>query len=224
MTTTERYLDPGSVAAAGASPDLTTARLRARRQPKWIAGGILAICLGGLGSAVLYTEAAQSSEVVVLTRSVARGEIVRASDFTVARVGNLTGVSFVGGSALPGLPGKTALADLPEGSLLPAGSVGTPTLVPGSAQVGLKLSPGRIPTGDLPQGTAVVLVALEDSRIAPGQDTSAPEPIPATVLVPPRPGPDGIAILLDVRVPVDRSDEVAVLAATDRLALVKEGR
>jgi hypothetical protein len=224
MTATERRLDAGPLALDQSSPDLTTGRLRARRQPKWIAAGVLAICLGGLGAAVLYTEAAQSSDVVILTRSVPRGEIVQASDFTVARVGSLTGVSYVSGSAIPGLVGRTALVDLPNGSLLPADSVGTPALVSGSAQVGLKLMPGRIPTGELPQGTPVVLVPLEDTRIAPGQDAALLEPIPATVLTPPRTGSDGVAILLDVRVAVDRSDEVAVLAATDRVALVKKAR
>lgn len=224
MTATEHQPSAPAVPLDRAGLDVTAGRLRPRRQPKWIAAGVLAICLGGLGAAVLYTEAAQSSDVVVLTRSVPRGEIVQTSDFAVARVGNLTGVSHVSGSAIPELVGKSALADLPKGALLPAESVGSPVLASGSSQVGLKLAPGRIPTGELPQGVPVVLVPLEDARVAPGQQADLPAPIPATVLTPPRPGPDGVAVLLDVRVTDDRADEVAVLAATDRVALVKEGR
>lgn len=223
MTATEHQLSAPPAPADGTGADFTTARLRPRRQPKWIAAGLLAMCLGGLGAAVLYLEAAQSAEVVVLTRSVPRGEIVQTADLTVARVGNLAGVSSVNGSAIPELVGKTALADLPKGSLLPAGSVGTPALTAGSSQVGLTLAPGRIPASELPQGTPVVLVPLEDERVAPGQG-GLPEPIPAVVLTPPRPGPDGVAMLVDVRVAAGHADEVAVLAATDRVALVKEGR
>lgn len=223
MTATDRRLETPA-ALDRSDPDATSGRLRVRRQPKWIAAGVLAICLGGLGAAMLYTEAAQSADVVVLTRTVPRGEVVQASDFAVARVGKLTGVSHVNGSAVPSLVGKKALADLPQGSLLPAGSVGTPALAPGNAQIGLKLAPGRTPTGDLPQGTPVVLVPLEDPRVAPGQSADLPDPIPAVILTPPRTGPDGVAVLLDVRVGIGRADDVATLAATDRVALVKEGR
>lgn len=222
MTATEHQLSAPPLPVEKQETDPNAARLRPRRQPKWIAAGLLAICLGGLGAAVLYTEAAQSSDVVVLARLVPRGEVVEGADLTVARVGNLIGVSYVSGSEIPALIGKTALADLPKGSLLPADSVGTPVLPAGSSSVGLTLAPGRIPTGDLPQGTPVMLVPLEDARVAPGQQADLPESIPATVLTPPRPGPDGVSILLDVRVATDRADGVAVLAATDRVALVKE--
>lgn len=222
MTATEHQASAPPLPLDRQEPDLTAGRLRPRRQPKWIAAGLLAICLGGLGAAVLYNEAARASDVVVLTRSVPRGEIVHSADLTVARVGNLTGVSHVSGSMIPALIGKTALADLPKGSLLPADSVGTPVLASGSSQVGLTLAPGRIPIGDLPQGTPVVLVPLEDARVAPGQQAGLPDSIPATVLTPPRPGSDGVAVLLDVRVATNRADEVAALAATDRVALVKE--
>lgn len=204
--------------------DRTAGRLRVRRQPKWIAAGLLAICLGGLGATVLYTEATQSTDVIVATRTVPRGEVIGPNDLRVVRVGNLLGVSHTDAVQLNTLVGQRALVDLPEGALVPAGGVGRPVLDQGQSQVGLKLAPGRIPTGELPQGTQVLLVPLADERAAAGgADTrAAGPPVPAIVLTPPAVGPDGVAILLDVRVETARAPEVAGLAATDRLVLVKE--
>lgn len=225
MTATDRRAEvrPGLVGSEQADP--SSGRLRVRRQPKWIAAGVLAMCLGGLGSALLYTEASRSSDVIVVTRNVARGEVVQEADLRVARVGNLTGVSSVTASQINTLFGKRALVDLTENALLPAGGIGDPVLADGGAQLGLKLAPGRVPNADLAQGAVVQLVPLEDPRVA-SSDTSSGVPaaasIPATVLTPPTTGPDGVAILLDVQVDSDVAATVAALAAADRIALVKE--
>ncbi|WP_432560282.1 SAF domain-containing protein [Granulicoccus sp. GXG6511] len=216
---------PTAARPAGVSgSEPTSGRLRVRRQPKWIAAGVLAMCLGGLGAAVLWGEASGSADVLVLTRAVSRGEIVAASDFRVAQVGQLDGASSVRAADLPTLAGQQALVDLAEGALLPAGSVGRAALDPGGVQLGLRLVPGRVPLGDLPAGTAVLLVPLEDPRTNPGAETELPRPVRASVLTPPRTGPDGVAQLLDVRVDTAQAPVVAMLAATDRIALVKEGR
>lgn len=210
--------------ASAATTDAPAGQLRVRRQPKWIAAGVLAMCLGGLGAAVLWGEAAGSAEVLVLTRSVARGEIVQASDFRIARVGHLDGVSSVDAATLPAVAGQQALVDLPEGSLLPGGGVGRAALDAGGVQLGLRLAPGRIPLGELPAGTPVLLVPLEDPRANPDATTESARPIRASVLTPPQTGPDGVAQLLDVRLDASLAGDVAALAATDRIALVKEGR
>lgn len=227
MTATETRAGGARNAAAStpAAAEVMPGRLRVRRQPKWIAVGILAMCLGGLGAAVLWGQAAGSAEVLVLTRSVARGEVVQASDFRVATVGQLDGVSSVEAATLHTLAGQQALVDLHEGALLPDGGVGRAALDAGGVQLGLRLPPGRIPLGELPAGTPVLLVALEDPRVNPETSTAAAlRPIRASVLTPPRTGPDGIAQLLDVRLDADQAATVAALAATDRVALVKEGR
>ncbi|MDO5682646.1 MAG: SAF domain-containing protein [Propionibacteriaceae bacterium] len=205
-------------------PDEATGRLRARRQPKWIAAGLLAMCLGGLGAAVLWGEASGSAEVLVLTRPVARGEVVTAEDFRVARVGHLDGASSVAAAELPAVAGQQALVDLAMGSLLPAGGVGASALDAGGVQIGLRLPPGRVPLGALPAGTPVLLVPLEDPRANPEAAGRVAVPIEATILAPPQAGPDGVAHLVDVRVDSPQAAQVATLAATDRLALVKAGR
>lgn len=212
--------------AAFAPAEPAAGRLRVRRQPKWIAAGVLALCLGGLGATVLYSAAAEATDVLVVTRTVARGQVIQPEDLVANRVGNLTGVSFTDAAELDALVGQRALVDLAQGSLLPAGAVGVPELPPGFAQLGLRLAPGRLPADELPAGTPVLLVPLADGRLAPDQRPapapSPAQPIRATVLLPPRPGPDGVAMLLDVRVESGRAAEVAALAADERLALVRE--
>lgn len=226
MTTTDIRAGSARPTTGAAQPMAGTpaGQLRVRRQPKWIAVGILAMCLGGLGGAVLWGEAAGSAEVLVLTRPVARGEIVQASDLRIARVGHLDGVSSVDAATLHTVAGQQALVDLPEGSLLPGGGVGRAALDAGGVQLGLRLAPGRIPLGELPAGTPVLLVPLDDPRANPEATTELVRPIRASVLTPPRTGPDGVAQLLDVRLNAGLAATVASLAATDRIALVKEGR
>lgn len=223
MTVTDRRSEVRAEGQAEARDPAT--RLRVRRQPRWIAAGVLAMCLGGLGAAALYAEASRSSDVIVLTRNVARGEVLTRDDLRIARVGNLDGISSVGAAEIDALSGQRALVDLTERALLPAGGVGVAALEPGGSQIGLRLAPGRIPHGDLPQGTTVLLVPLDDPRAtSPGQSPARLlSPIPAEVLTPPEAGPDGLAVVLDVRVDSARAAQVAALAAVERIALVKEG-
>lgn len=223
MTATDRRPETKDASVA-APPGAAAGQLRVRRQPKWIAVGLLAMCLGGLGAAALYAEASRSLDVLVVTRDVGRGEVIQQGDLRVARVGDLTGVSAVEATDLNALTGQRALIDLRENALLPSGGVGDAALEPGGSQLGLKLAPGRVPNADLPQGTTVLLVPLADPRLADTGESGNENtgPVRASVLTPPRTGPDGVAILLDVRVDSARAPEMAALAAVDRIALVKE--
>ena len=47
-----------------------------RRNPKWIALGIVALCLGGLLSYVIYARVATETTVVSVAQTVYRGEII----------------------------------------------------------------------------------------------------------------------------------------------------
>lgn len=199
---------------------------RPRRQPRWIAAGLLSVCLGGLGAALLYGEATGSHEVLQVARPISRGEVVRPGDLRPVQVGSVPGISTVPTSRAAELVGRRALIDLAGGSMLPDGAIGQPPVEKGSTQVGLKLAPGRVPVGELPPGTTVLLVPVDDPRVAPGQPSaqaSAAPLVPAVVVSAGRAGPDGVATLLDVRVPQERARQVAELAAADRLVLVREG-
>ena len=47
-----------------------SAAVRPRRDLRWILIGVLAICLGGLGSAVLYSSVANASSVLKVNRTI----------------------------------------------------------------------------------------------------------------------------------------------------------
>lgn len=224
MTTLDSSRQETADASPFAPPRPTA---RPRRQPRWIAAGLLSVCVGGLGAALLYAEATGSREVLQVARPVSRGEQIRPGDLRPVQVGSVPGISTVPADRASELVGRRALIDLAGGSMLADGAIGQPSVEKGSTQLGVKLAPGRVPVGDLPTGTAVLLVPVDDPRVAPGAppsaQASAPPTVAAVVVTVPRPGPDGVATLLDVRVPQEKARLVAELAAADRLVLVREG-
>ncbi len=204
-------------------PDLTAlergGQLRARRSPRWIAAGVLAMCLGGLGAVLLWNGAVTSQQVLRVNTPVARGEVVEPGDLGPVTVGSVPGISVVPADQLDELVGRQALVDLPAGSLVPAGGVGTPDLAEGSVRLGLALPAGRIPSGVLTPGEDVLLIAV------PAVDATAETPVeaPTAAVLETRPevAPDGVSTLVDVTVPAADAQLVARLAATDRLVLAR---
>ena len=77
-------------------------RLPGRRNPKWIALGVLAICLGGLLSYVIYSRVATEIAVVAIAQTVYRGETIEAGD--------LSTITLNGGSVARAIPA----VELPE--------------------------------------------------------------------------------------------------------------
>ena len=51
---------------SNAGGDVTRRRLRVRRNPMWLAGGILAVCLGGLASGYLFMSVAATDDPDIL--------------------------------------------------------------------------------------------------------------------------------------------------------------
>lgn len=229
---------PGRAASPVATPAAPVPR--ARRRPKLVALGVLAVCLGGLGAATLWTQATNTVPLVVVTQPVARGEVIEPGDLAVVDLPRAPGVSTVAADQLPGLVGRTAVTDLNAGSLLPSGAIGDPVLPPGQSHLGLRLAAGRIPAEPLPQGVPVSLVPVPGpqdvtAQYAGSQPTGGQSsgsggptgtgnltPIRATIATAPVLAPDGTSWLVDVSVPTDDARQVAELAATDRLALVRE--
>ncbi|OYN90656.1 SAF domain-containing protein [Parenemella sanctibonifatiensis] len=189
-----------------------------RRRPTWIAAGVLAICLGGLGGGFLYSQAVHTEEVLAITERVSRGEVIEAEDLRVVPAGELPGVDSVPASQRDSVIGTRAATDLPRGSLLTPDSLSETEPRPGMVQVGLRLTPGRTPTQLLPAGTAVTLIIVA----APGSDPTATTSgsFPGTTAIDARPSEDGSAVLVDVWVTAEHGPTVAELAATDRLALI----
>lgn len=218
----------GTGAAAQAPPSQTETpvpqpRLRSRRNPKWIALGIAALCLGALGSYVLYSDLAKSQTVVAVAATVYRGSLIEAADLTTVTVGSTPGIRTVPAADLDVLVGQRAAVDLVAGSLVPADAVSAAALpAQERAVVGISLVAGRAPEGFLTPGSPVRLVALPPDGAEPGyRDTYTNLAILARV-VDTSPTADEMATLLNVDVAADQATTVGVLAAQNRLVVVRD--
>lgn len=210
----KRSADPGGPGTDNAAARPAAVQLRARRSPRLIVLGILAVALGGLGAASLYAAATSSESAVVMAKDVARGQEITQADLAVISVPAGLPMDTTSGSDMASLVGRTALTDLPAGAFPASRLLGTPPVPEGHAVVGVNLTPGRIPRTSLPVGTRVQLVSLADGK---------PESFDAVVAAAPTHLDDGTGHVLDVAVPVASAPRVAVLAATENLALIAVG-
>lgn len=196
---------------------------RARRNPRWIALGVVALCLGALGSFFLYRDLSHAQTVVVVTQTVYRGSVVQSDDLGIATVGDTPGVRTVPADQLDSLVGQRATVDLAAGSLLPEGVVG-PVTIPAAKRtlVGINLTTGRAPLGYLTPGSAVRLVAVPPEGAEPGfTDASSNLAVQARV-VDSTSGADGGSVFVNVDVGADQAVVVATLAAQNRLVVVRD--
>ena len=212
---------PRGTPAATDPPETTPSppRLPARRNPKWIALGVVALCLGGLLSYVIYARLANETAVVTMAQTIYRGEVVDAADLTTITLQGNTIAQAVPAADLDTMVGKRAAVDLVAGSVLVASAV-TDESIPatGRAVVGLKLSAGRTPTSLLIPAAAVRLVALPGQN---GSDDITGDTFTARI-IDQATGPDGTSILVNVDVAADQAATIAQLAAQDRIALVRD--
>lgn len=197
-------------------------RVRLRRNPRWLLAGVLAVVLGGLGSAFLFMSVAASDPVVRVNRTIHRGEIIAAADVSVVTVGRGIDVRTVPGAKLNEVIGSAAITDLPGGSLLVADTYGSAAVPSGQSIVGVRLEAGRLPTSGLTPGTTVLVVALP----APSAPGAAAEALPASVTArlqtAPTQLPDG-SWVVDVALAADRAEGISRLSSAGRVALVRLG-
>ncbi len=198
-------------------PESAAPTLRARRNPVWLAVGIVAICLGALGAGQLANRLSVSNNILVTTTAIERGDVIEASDIRTMRVGDISGISAAPESELTSLIGQVAQLDLAADSIVPEGAAGKTVVPAGSSQLGLSLSAGRMPNGFLPAGTNVLLVA-----VSPGNEKPiVPGEIPATVVSANGTAHDSGDRLVDVTVRREDAPLVAELAAAERIVLVR---
>ena len=210
-----------SPAAPSSTPDLP--RLPGRRNPRWIALGVLALCLGALLSAVVYARLASETTVVSVAATVYRGETIERGDLTTVRLRAGTLPDTVPAERLDELVGQRATFDLPAGTVVPRGAVAS-VAVPadGRAAVALRLVTGRAPEGLLPPGSPVRLVALPAAATqAEAADALAGKTYRARVIEQ-VPGVDGASIVLTADVDSGQAPTIALLAAQERLTVVRD--
>ena len=196
-------------------------RMPGRRNPKWIALGIVALCLGGLLSYMIYARVASETAVVAAAHTVYRGEIIEQGDLTTItlREGSLT--QTVPATSLGDLVGRRAAFDLIEGSVIPSSAVGEEAIpAEGRAIVGLKLEPGRAPGNVLLPSSLVRLIALPVA--ADGSTDKLTGNIFVGRVIDQSSAADGTSILVNVDVDAGAAPTIATLAAQDRIALVRD--
>jgi hypothetical protein len=185
--------------------------------------GVLALCLGALLSAVVYARLAAEATVVSIADTVYRGEAITRDDLTTVRLRGGALPDLVPADQLENLVGQRAVFDLPAGSVVAAGAV-APVAVPaqGRAAVALRLVSGRAPEGLLLPGSPIRLVALPAPATQAGAaDALAGQTYRARVLEQ-VPGVDGASIVLTVDVDQGQAPTVALLAAQERLTVVRD--
>ena len=200
-------------------------RIPGRRNPRWIALGIVALCLGALLSYVIYTRVATETAVVMMARTVYRGTSIQAADLTVARISGESVTHSVPASRLTTLVGGKAVYDLPQGAIVTPGAIDD-IVVPasGRAVVGVKLATGRAPAALLVPASPVRLVALPaatSNDLGAASDKLAGKTWNGIVLDQ-TPGADGASIVINVDVPAGQAPTIALLAAQDRLVVVRD--
>lgn len=197
-----------SSASAGAT-------VRPRRNLRWIAAGVLAICVAGLGAGLLYANLSQAVSVLRVERTVYRDQVITEADIGITSAVPAVGIELVPAEQLAAVVGETARLDLTEGSLLSPRSFGAPVTQPGQVRLGLRLPAGRLPARPLAPGTAVLLVPV-------GRDGAEPPPggsIAGQIATAAAALPDGASIV-DVTVAQAQAERLARLAAADQIVLV----
>jgi hypothetical protein len=197
-------------------------RMPGRRNPKWIALGIVALCLGGLLSYMIYARVASETAVVAAAHTVYRGETIEQGDLTTITIRNGSLPQTMPATRLADLVGKRAVYDLIEGSVIPSAAVADQAVpAEGRAIVGLKLAPGRAPSNLLLPSSAVRLIAMPAAA-----DSSAADKLDGSIfigrVIDQSPDADGTSILLNVDVEAGAAPTIAMLAAQDRIAVVRD--
>jgi hypothetical protein len=197
-------------------------RMPGRRNPKWIALGIITLCLGGLLSYMIYARVASESAVVAAAHTVYRGETIEQSDLATITLRGGSLPHAIPTAQLGDLVGKRAAFDLVEGSVIPSTAIVEEAIPPqGRAIVGLKLAPGRAPGNLLLPSSPIRLIALPAAA-----DDSTGDNLSGSIFVgrviDQSPAADGTSIMVNVDVEAGAAPTIAMLAAQDRIAIVRD--
>lgn len=196
----------------------TRTQPRQRRNTLLLLLGVLAICLGALGAATLYTRSTHTTQVVRVAKAVERGQVIGPTDLSIVSLPDTPGLATVPASQLQSLVGQPAATDLVPGTLLVPTDVGTPEIASGTVVVGLRLDDGRLPGKGLGSGTSVLLVAVPGT----GQPVDkADASFRGVLLGAPRQADNG-GWLVDVAVAQGDAQRIARLGAVGQIALIRQ--
>lgn len=210
--------------AAGPHPDdaqpaiAPEPRVRTRRRPLVFALAVALAVIGALGGAWALKAGSSTQEVLALSQSVSRGEVITAKDLTTVSItAGQEGLSTVAADKSRQLIGKSAVTDMPEGTLLSASTVAANLTPPkGKTIVGVALKPAQMPGEALTAGDHVRIIDTPVSQADPPSSTDAG--LGATVVSTRRDTQSRVTVV-DVEVPSEKASNLAARAATGRVAL-----
>lgn len=215
---------PGAVGAAKArrpTPPGPSAPgpTRKRRRPAIVGLGVALVALGALAMVAITSTLGQTRPVLAVSGDVARGEVIRAQDLTVAEVPvGPTGLRTVASADLGSVVGQRATTRLLPGSLLTPASY-APALEPtaGTSVVGIALTAHQMPTDVLTAGDHVRVVETPET----GGALAKAEPVAVEAVVVSASGlPLGDGTIVNVEVDEGEAAVLAARAAAGRVAIV----
>lgn len=127
-----------------------------------IAIGVVVLALSTLAVVSLRSSDSATSTALVVNRTVAPGERIKASDVRSIRVPATIDADLIRAAELNRVVGRTAGTTLARGSLLSAGQLARTDAQPGTAVVGATLKAGQFPT-TLRVGDRVLVVTTSDN-------------------------------------------------------------
>ncbi len=217
MATTTTVSRNGARAAPTVT-DLTIepAGRRRVRLPE-LAVGVLVTVGFALAAVLWQLNATQRDPALALARDVARGETITVDDLRVVYLASDDPIAHLGRGDAELVVGRSAVSDLPSGTLLVAGQLADPAeLAPGEGVVGLSLEPGQYPFG-LALGDAVNVVGAPEGGgggvVADGAEVTAVEELAGEQ-----------RRLVSLLLPEDAANGVAAAAEAGPLRLVQVGR
>lgn len=214
---------PGAARGPAAPPGRPTGLPR-RRRPMMIALAVAMACAGVVVSAAVYQRSDHQASVVIVTRPVAAGAVVTASDLGTTRITTGSGVSVIPAAQLGQVSGQVAAVALRPATLLSPAEL-TTARPPGAGQqlVAVPVRPADLPVTGLSPGDHVLVVATPGAQGQAGaQGTTAALPAPVAAVVEAKaatPDSQGYTVV-DLIVASSKAVSVADQVSTGQFALI----
>lgn len=222
-----RQPPPTASQASGPPPTAAVPTMppaRRRRQPAWIALGVVLVILGALGAVYLINSLTDRVDYVGVGRPVAIGQLVQQADLVEVQLPEDQHLKPVLWSNVDSVVGKRATTDLRAGSLLTADSVADAQVPPqGQALVGVPVKNNQAPGTPLKPRDEVLLVPYAGTSTSDGQTatggTADTATVSAQVYTVGEADANGVTVV-DVLVPEAQGAALAQKAAAGQVAIV----
>ena len=193
-------------------------RPRPTRNVAGIALGVVLVAFCAVGVAAFTASIGHRRAVLVITRPVSAGSVIRDSDLGQARLPPDPSLRTVAASQRSRIVGRVAGVNLVPGTLLAEAELATgPPVDATHAIVGLALKAGQFPSGLHPLDAVTVVVTSPASSLGPAADAVVVDNAQVTAI---EQAGDGQTTIVSVLVPRSVAATVAGAAARNQVSLV----